>query len=518
MNLAGVNGGWINVAEGDLLFPAADEGAVPGAWRKLSLTVDTATTPSVVGRPIAVGITLIDTPEYGGALGWLNVQSVNLVVADAIPISPAVGAVNVPTTTDLQWGMIAESEGDVYFGNDYNAVLNANTTSPLYKGRQAATTYQPSALNGLTEYFWRVDTVIGGIAYPGSVWNFTTDAGPGDIVSWSANYFGDAYTDQGTNVAGLELASYWNDNHLDGRSVDLLTDNGVASTIDISTQDGGFGDHSMINITPAVDTDGSYNKRILNGYVNAPTSVVALTEIGYASYDIIVYFSSDKTDATGNVTDGTTTYYFKTLGPASISGGNAQFVQATDTTTAGHGVAANYAVFSGLSGASQTLSTSIPLWGGIAAVQVVNRTTPPVAADFNAWIAGYPGVGTETGFDQDPDRDGIASGLENFFGTNPGVFSQGLVLGASGTGQITFTHPQNPDPADDLSAPSYEWSKDLLTFHADGDTDGAGTKVDFQISTNDPEAGITTLAAVVSGTDTGRLFIRVGVSQLPSAP
>ena len=202
-------------------------------------------------------------------------------------------------------------------------------------------------------------------------------------VSWNYNRYGDAYGTQSTDVAGVGAysASYWNDSWLDGRTVDLLDSTGAASTIDISWTS--YNTYSIQQSHPGTDTDGSYNKEMLNGYLNAgpadwnpdPTySAVTLSEIGYSSYDVVIYFSSDVADREGYVTDGSTTYYFKTLGPASIASGNALFTQATDTTTGGYALAANYAVFSGLSGASQTLTVQMrdtDEWGGIAAVQVI---------------------------------------------------------------------------------------------------------------------------------------------------
>jgi hypothetical protein len=133
---------------------------------------------------------------------------------------------------------------------------------------------------------------------------------------------------------------------------------------------------------------------------------------------------------------------------------------------------------------------------------------------YSDWIAGYPGVGAETALDDDPDGDGNDNGVENFFGTKPDEFSQGLVSGAAdpGAGTFTFTHPQNASPADDLTA-AYRWSKDLAGFLADGATDGAGTKVDFTTQPDTPSAGITTVTATVTGTATDMLFVDVEVLQ-----
>lgn len=202
------------------------------------------------------------------------------------------------------------------------------------------------------------------------------------IVSWNYNNWGDAYSNQATDISGLVPAAYWNDTWLDGRTTNLLDSTGAATTIDI-----GWSTYNSWHIRGyhmGPDIDGTHNREILNGYLNAGPagwnppqtySNVTLSEIGYPSYDIIVYFSSDVAGREGYVTDGSTTYYFNTVGPASVPDpGNAVFSQATDTTENGYTVAANYAVFSGLSGASQTVTVQmrdIDEWGGIAAVQIV---------------------------------------------------------------------------------------------------------------------------------------------------
>jgi hypothetical protein len=214
-----------------------------------------------------------------------------------------------------------------------------------------------------------------------SAMSFVSVCQAAGIVSWNYNSWGDAYGTQATDVSGLAPAAYWNDTWLDGRTTDLLDNTGAATTIDISWQS--FNSWHIQGSHPGTDTDGSHNKEILNGYLNSGPagwnppliySAVTLSQIGYSSYNVIVYFSSDVAGREGYVTDGLSTYYFNTLGPASIASGNALFIQATDTTTNGYAVAANYAVFSGLSGASQTLTVQMrdmEEWGGIAAVQIV---------------------------------------------------------------------------------------------------------------------------------------------------
>jgi hypothetical protein len=131
---------------------------------------------------------------------------------------------------------------------------------------------------------------------------------------------------------------------------------------------------------------------------------------------------------------------------------------------------------------------------------------------FTEWIATFPGLGGLTGVGDDPDGDGIDNGIENFFGTNPGAFSQGLVAGTAnpGAGTFTFTHPRNATPAIDLTA-TYRWSTDLATFHQYGETSG-GTTVNFTTEANTPSPGFTRVTATATGTLPSRLFVDVKVT------
>ena len=129
---------------------------------------------------------------------------------------------------------------------------------------------------------------------------------------------------------------------------------------------------------------------------------------------------------------------------------------------------------------------------------------------FANWIATYPAVGGQTGFDEDPDRDGLANGIENFLGTHPDQPSQGLGAIVRSGNTLSFQHPQNADPAADLVA-NYRWSSDLATWNNSGQT-GNGTTVVFSASPNTPLPGITTVTATVTGTNPSSLFVDLQVT------
>jgi hypothetical protein len=135
------------------------------------------------------------------------------------------------------------------------------------------------------------------------------------------------------------------------------------------------------------------------------------------------------------------------------------------------------------------------------------QTLATAASDtFAAWIGGFD-VGGQTGLDDDPDGDGIDNGVENFFGTDPDDFSQGLIAVSKSGNNFTFAHPQGT-LASDLTA-TYRWSTDLLTFH-DANQNVGGTTVTFTPSVT---PGSTTVVATIAGMPLERLFVVVRVTQ-----
>ncbi|MCP4259610.1 MAG: LamG domain-containing protein [Planctomycetes bacterium] len=93
---------------------------------------------------------------------------------------PANGAVDITQTPVLTWshGVYADSH-QVYFGTDKEAVKNADTSSPQYKGsgNLGSESYDPGQLEWNTTYYWRVDeanNVNTDSPWTGPLWSFTT--------------------------------------------------------------------------------------------------------------------------------------------------------------------------------------------------------------------------------------------------------------------------------------------------------------------------------------------------------
>ena len=93
---------------------------------------------------------------------------------------PSNGAVEVKQTQIITWspGVYAASH-QVYFGTDEDAVKNADTGSPEYKGTGdlGAESYDPGKLELDVTYYWRIDEVNNvnpDSPWVGPVWSFTT--------------------------------------------------------------------------------------------------------------------------------------------------------------------------------------------------------------------------------------------------------------------------------------------------------------------------------------------------------
>jgi hypothetical protein len=93
---------------------------------------------------------------------------------------PANGAMDVSQSAILTWvhGVFADTH-QVYFGTDKEAVKNADTSSPEYKGsgNLGSESFNPGSLEWNTTYYWRIDEANNANAdspWTGPLWSFTT--------------------------------------------------------------------------------------------------------------------------------------------------------------------------------------------------------------------------------------------------------------------------------------------------------------------------------------------------------
>jgi len=119
---------------------------------------------------------------------------------------PAHGATDVGMNTTLSWTPAdSAASHQIYFGMDQEAVRNANTASPEYKGSKTlgAESYGPGLLEAETAYYWRVDEVDSqNNVSTGPIWIFTVGA------YLLVDDF-ESYTDD--DAAGEAIWQYWID-------------------------------------------------------------------------------------------------------------------------------------------------------------------------------------------------------------------------------------------------------------------------------------------------------------------
>lgn len=154
--------------------------------------------------------------------------------------------------------------------------------------------------------------------------------------------------------------------------------------------------------------------------------------------------------------------------------------------------------------------------GPVSTITGIDASLPLAGEEvFTTWIARF-NVGGQTGFGEDPDSDNLDSGLENFLGFKPNSANGSALLFPrtvhnEGDVRLILVHPQNPSHATDLAA-SYEWSNDMIHWHASGDTvDGATVT----ITTDMYLLGTTVVTASVAGDIPDQVFVRLRVTQSP---
>jgi len=113
-----------------------------------------------------------------------GISSFTIQVVTAFNPEPVDGGLFVDPNTSLSWSRGAGAlTHHIYFGDDFESVRDANTSSPENKGMKVGsnTTWDPPDTLELNKtYYWRIDEqTSGGALNQGSVWSFTTASRPG---------------------------------------------------------------------------------------------------------------------------------------------------------------------------------------------------------------------------------------------------------------------------------------------------------------------------------------------------
>ncbi|MGB2862222.1 MAG: PA14 domain-containing protein [Sedimentisphaerales bacterium] len=224
--------------------------------------------------------------------------------------NPPNGAVDVKQTPILKW-----SAGDdavshqFYFGADEEAVKNADTASPEYKGpiELGAESYDPGLLEWNTTYYWRIDEVNDvnpDSPWIGSVWSFTTadflvvddfeDYDSGNNQIWYSWHDGLGYGVPGTELYfagnGTGSAVGWDSTpsyteetivHGGNQSMPLYYDNNILK-------------YSEVELTPTYPRDWTekdvntltiWFRGNLAGFVEEPAGTYTMTASGTDIWD-----------------------------------------------------------------------------------------------------------------------------------------------------------------------------------------------------------------------------------------
>lgn len=338
----------------------------------------------------------------------------------------------------------------------------------------------------------------------------------------SVNVGGFDTTHDVTGSLGVVAAANWNNltNAANPAGTNLTDDSGAATTLDIS-----FSGWNKDTFNAWGDSRANlYSNFIHHQGDTMANATVSFSQIPYATYDVYIYYTGFVAKQVQAWTDGVTTLY-GLRGPTS-GGGMTGFVQYQTTSeataladAAGGAAGGNYLRFTGLTGTSLTL-TSLGLpnqagfeQDGLAGIQIVN-TTP--ANTYATWIAGFPGVGGATGFNDDPDGDGIRNGLENHLGTDPSKATPGPVNLTSSGPAFRFRHTRSNTPAADVTA-IYQWSPDLIRWFASGETSAEGVSATLAASlitdAAAPDNDLVEVAVTVTAGSVTQVFARIQATQ-----
>jgi hypothetical protein len=183
------------------------------------------------------------------------------------------------------------------------------------------------------------------------------------------------------NRAGVVAVDNWNnvaDNVAVGSVGALLDDDGVPTSAAISWS----APNTWSNQITAIDP----NSRMMKGYLDFG-SVITVTGVPYALYDVYVYFKSDNATVAGTVgmfTIAAETKYGANTGLVPASGEIGAFVEADGSYVGDPAAIGNYVVFRGLSSSDFTLDAAPAIY--TSAVTGIQVTAHPPAVTFSSTL------------------------------------------------------------------------------------------------------------------------------------
>ena len=433
-------------------------------------------------------------------------------------LSPTNGETGVATNSDLaitfdenvKFGTgnitLRESGGGLVEQWDVSGPDPGLTLNPT--GGTTVTINPSSDLGGNTTYYVEIDSTaiddMAGNSFAGfsgdGTWSFTTENPPLTILA--DDFTGHSWSGNNVTVGG----SAWD------------TENGLSAsaTIGFDKSEKATSVAGVINPDSNAVSGGGWDATI------TITTGAQAIELGQLSIGYHLLSGAGTPQPNANNKSGTTNILFDNgIGTAGSISGNYTAIPGDTDVTIDRSI--------DLSGTTLAANTTYVMTidsfgsgdGHFKALDYLDLKGTLVASSntYENWIAGFFPGETDPAIidlDADPDGDGNDNGVENYFGTAPDTFTQGLTTGAVDTGAntFTFTHPLNATPADDLTA-TYRWSTDLQTFYDDGDSNGAGTTT-VNFVQGAPSGGMVTVTATITGTEIpDKLFVDVEVAQNP---
>jgi hypothetical protein len=172
-----------------------------------------------------------------------------------------------------------------------------------------------------------------------------------------------------------------------GSTSNLLDASGLSTGINVSWTSTDTWQALTGSVGPATQ-----DAQLMNGYLDN-TSVINVTDIPFASYEVVVYFNGDSPsqDRVNDFQIGSTSIFAQDN--ASFNG---TYIQVPSTSNSDQGVntpAGNYVIFSGLSGSSFTLdalpgSSLMTERSTVNAIQIESIPEPPTAGLLLSSLAG----------------------------------------------------------------------------------------------------------------------------------
>ena len=125
------------------------------------------------GKDVVIGF----APDGSGTINNIILNGFEIDTSDpmhkAIKPSPANSDEHAPEETVLSWtAPKATTTHKLYLGSSAQAVENATSSSPEFKGDLSSPKFQTKGLNSFDTYFWRVDEAEGEKITKGDLWTF----------------------------------------------------------------------------------------------------------------------------------------------------------------------------------------------------------------------------------------------------------------------------------------------------------------------------------------------------------